>query len=52
MISGRNGGSSSPTNNNSQTVNMSGLTAQDRLIIQDMMNHSIQAWSTAQFGSG
>ena len=47
MISGR-GGAAGGSYSNSNTVNMSGLTAQDRLLVGSMMNKALQEFARKQ----
>ena len=51
MISGRGGGSNSQMYNDNRSMNISGMTAQDRIWVRDAMNRGLKDWSVAQFGS-
>jgi hypothetical protein len=50
MISGRSGGASSSIYQDSRSVNVSGLTAQDRLVVRDLVNRGVSDWAKAEFG--
>ncbi len=51
MISGRNGGPNSTTYNSPKTFNMSGMTAQDRLLVRGMMEQVVNDKFRAEFGN-
>jgi hypothetical protein len=51
MISGRSGGASSSIYQDSRSVNVSGLTAQDRLVVRDLVNRGVSDWAKAEFGN-
>jgi hypothetical protein len=49
MIGGRSGGAASSSYVDSRSVNVSGLTAQDRLVVRDLVNRGVREWAMTEF---